>query len=172
MFYELVRTIQYNWSERRRKAHKTNELKMCNEYTLSNAHTHTHTVRVSVRNIFSVLWCYEIGRCVRWWCRSGLSKVVTLILSIYIFIFICGHMNLSLLLFSLFCLVLSFCLLSSQHTVGLSLFAFSEIPNTTVNGSVCIQLHVICRLFSLADNCMRPHWSSARNDVFVFWQFK
>lgn len=49
MFYELVRTIQYNWSERRRKAHKTNELKICNEYTLSNAHTHTQFV-----------WVYEI----------------------------------------------------------------------------------------------------------------
>lgn len=52
-------SIQLEW-EKTEKAHKTNELKICNEYTLPD--THTISLVLSVYEmIFCVLWCYEIG---------------------------------------------------------------------------------------------------------------
>lgn len=124
-------SIQLKW-EKMEKAHKTNELKICNEYTLPVRQTHSNSLEMI---FFCVLWCYEIGdvskseMMVPWLGLLGLKWLLWWFKYTFSFSFAIVYESftafvLSLFLFCLFAFILkcsrpfSVCFRQTPHTDG------------------------------------------------------
>lgn len=161
-------SIQLKW-EKMEKAHKTNELKICNEYTLPvrQTDTHAHTLISSKYEMDFFVYCdvMKLAMCVRvrWWCL-GLDCCLKWLLWWFYFHFLLpSYESFTAFVLSLFCLV------SKKDVVGLSLFAFGKHRIPTVNGFVCA-LHVILSFINeLTISCAAALETSRRSALVFLW---